>query len=65
MFLNITHESLNEFVIRYIYNDKKSKSFDGMQAAKWKKMKSRKSKSFLRLGLDADSNIEYLFFLTL
>ena len=56
MFLNITHESLNEFVIRYIYNDKKSKSFDGMQAAKWKKMKSRKVKSISRLGPDAETN---------
>ena len=30
LLLNLTHESLKEFVIKYIYNDKKSKRFGNM-----------------------------------
>ena len=42
--MNLTHESLKEFVIKYIYNDKKSKHFGKMWTAKWKKIKKWKIK---------------------
>ena len=50
LLLTLTHESLNKFIIKYVYNDKNSKSFGEMRTLKWNKMKNRKAKSFSRLG---------------
>ena len=53
---NLSQENLNKFVIKYIYNDKLSKSLGEMRCKKWKKMKNKKGKSLARVGLDEDSN---------
>ena len=57
MFLtNLSHENLNKFVIKYIYNNKVSTTFKKMRTQKWKNMKNRKAKTFARIGPDVDSN---------
>ena len=53
---NLSQENLNKFVIKYIYNDKLSKSLGEMRCKKWKKMKNKKGKSLARFGPDEDSN---------
>ena len=57
MFLtNLSHENLNKFVIKYIYDDKVSTTLTQMRAQKWKNIKNGKAKAFARIGPDVDSN---------
>ena len=53
---NLSHENLNKFVIKYIYNDKVSTTLTEMTGQKWKNMKNRKAKALPRIGPDVDSN---------
>ena len=50
---NLTQESLHKFIIRYIYNDKRSNTLGEMRA---KSMKTKKAKSIARFGPDRNSN---------
>ena len=53
---NLSHENLNKFIIKYIYNDSVSTTLTEMRAQKWKNMKNRKANAIARIGLDVDSN---------
>ena len=53
---NLTQESLDKFIIRDIYNDKRSNTLGETRARKWKSMKTKKAKSIARLGPDRNSN---------
>ena len=48
MFLTqLSHENLNKFVIKYIYNDKVSTTLTEMRAQKWKYIKNRKAQTLM------------------
>ena len=55
---NLLHDfdenSLRDFTIKYIYNDKKSSSFAEMREKKWILMKKKR---FERIGIDEDSHV--------
>ena len=53
---NLSHENLNKFVIKYIFNNKVSTTLTEMRAQKWKNMNNRKAKTFARIGPYVGSN---------
>ena len=52
---DLSDEALIKFVIKYVYNDKKSTTLAEMREARWTKMKK---KSLSRVGIDTDTCLQ-------